>query len=146
MLTALTALLLLAQPAGSDRTQTASGAIQEAPAGAPTSPELDMAKDIALIFFELVDREGFDIDAAPIRQADAGDPNMAAWHALVERRREFGRPTAREVDRIGIVERPDREEWIVRFRTDFERFRGAYEIVVLNRIDGNFIPASYRIE
>ena len=119
---------------------------RESSAEQPMSSELDQAKEIALLWLGLVDREDFVSDDISVEEADLESGNLAGWSKLIDRRREFGRAVQREAQRIDIISGTDQDRWIVRFRTDFERLRGAYEKVTLVEHEGTFVTADYEFE
>lgn len=108
--------------------------------------ELEQAETVALAWLDLIDQDDSVLQPSEGEAAAREDPNLEGWFKTVDRRREFGRAIRRETQRIDIIEKSGNDEWIVRFRTDFESFRGAYEKVTLTRIDGAFIAKDYAVE
>lgn len=103
---------------------------------------LESAERAALIMLEVADKDEFDLTATSNRT----DPNFAAWNALAERRQQFGKALSRDTHRIDIIESNGRDQWIVRFLTDFERLQGTYEKITLVRDGTGFVVKDYEIE
>ncbi len=148
MLAAIAILALAtALPSQTDRTDVAipahgTGSVAEQ----SLSSELDHAEEAALQWLGLVDREEAVSDDAAAEDAPPRNSTAAGWEKLLERQSEFGRAVEREVQRIDIVSGSSQDRWIVRFRTDFENFKGAYEKVTLVEQEGTFIAVDYEFE
>ena len=112
----------------------------------PAQADLERAENAALAIFSIVDRPDFDIEGAQSGETPANDRNFAAWNSLVERRRERGVALGRKIERIDILGRESGNHWIVRFKTDFENLRGAYEKVTLAEHEANFVAVDYEVE
>lgn len=104
---------------------------------------LEAADRAARAFIGIVDAEDFAFDTASL---ETGNRDFAAWNGLIERRRDHGRTIERETQRIDMIERDGLDRWIVRYRTDFENFRGAYEKITLGHEGGTFVAVEYAVE
>lgn len=139
--------ILIATQASAPTIQIASDPAAEAPpdqaAQSVPQAELEDSEKFARLWLGLVDGEDFDLNS---RTVISDDPNLEGWNRLVERRQKFGRATDREAQRIDIIEQSGQDRWVIYFRTDFERFRGAYERVTLAYDDSTFTAKDYEIE
>lgn len=136
-------------------TQTSAPEVITSNLGSPAEPattaaaspvpqaELEQAELVARAWLGLVDGADFDPES---RTAAPDERNLEGWNSLVERRMELGRATKREAQRISVIERDGLDEWTIYFRTDFERFRGAYEKVTLAYDGQAFITRDYEFE
>ena len=114
--------------------------------GPVETTKLERAESFARDATKFIDDDSV-FDPSLPANAPVDDPDFEAWNKLVERRLEFGKATAREAQRIDIVNRQGSDEWIVRFRTDFERLKGAYEkVVLMESDDGAFAMKDYEVE
>ena len=143
---ALLIALLLALQAPSFTATATTTAETGAATGRPESAKLEEAETFARLWLDLADREGFEARRNAADSVGQNDPNLAGWNAILDRRERFGTALEREAQRIDIVHSNGRDRWIVIFRTDFERLKGAYEKVTLTYKDGAFITRDYTVD